>query len=87
MLLRMMNMKKILDLTKSVYDLVKENPEVAEIMKSLGFESITNPAMLNTAGRFMTIPKGAEMKKIDMNVIEKEFKARGFEIKNKEGLK
>jgi hypothetical protein len=30
-------------------------------MNELGFESIGNPAMLNTAGRFMTIPKGAAM--------------------------
>lgn len=79
-------MRKILDLTKSVYELIKEYPEIAEIMKNLGFESITNPAMLNTAGRIMTIPKGAVMKKIDMGLIEKEFEAQGFEIINKEGV-
>lgn len=77
-------MKKTLDLNKSVYELIKEYPEVAEVMKNLGFESITNPAMLNTAGRIMTIPKGAVMKKIDMDLIEKEFEAQGFEILNKE---
>ena len=34
-------MEKKLDLSKSVYDLVKEYPEVTEIMKSLGFIEIT----------------------------------------------
>lgn len=56
-------------------------------MKELGFDSITNTAMLNTAGRIMTIPKGAAMKKIDMEIIEKVFEARGFDLINKEGLK
>ncbi len=77
-------MKKVLDLSKSVYELIKENPEVADVMKNLGFDNITNPAMLNTVGRIMTIPKGAAMKKIDMGSIEKEFEAQGFEIINKE---
>jgi len=80
-------MKNILDMTRSVYELVKEYPEVSEIMKELGFDSITNTAMLNTAGRIMTIPKGAAMKKIDMEIIEKVFEARGFDLINKEGLK
>jgi len=79
-----MSMKKVLDLSKSVYELIKENPEVADVMKNLGFDNITNPAMLNTVGRIMTIPKGAAMKKIDMGSIEKEFEAQGFEIINKE---
>lgn len=78
-------MKKIIDLTRPVYELIREHPEIAEIMKNLGFDNIVNPAMLNTVGRIMTIPKGAAMKKIDIAHIEKEFEAHGFEIMNKEG--
>ncbi len=74
-------MTKILDVNKSVFDLIKEYPEVADIMKDLGFEGITSPAMLNTAGRFMTIPKGAAMKNIDMARIKEAFQAHGFEIR------
>ncbi len=74
-------MEKIIDLTRSVHDLCKENPEVIEILKELGFDQITNPAMLNTAGRFMTIPKGAVMKGIDLGRIKREFENRGFSIK------
>ena len=73
-------MQKILNLNKSVFDLIKEYPEVADIMKDLGFEGITNPAMLNTAGRFMTIPKGAAMKNIGMFRIKEVFQAHGFDI-------
>lgn len=76
-------MSKILDLDKSVFELIKEYPEVADVMKGLGFESITNPAMLSTVGRYMTIPKGASMKKIDIKSVTKELEAQGFVIKHK----
>ena len=47
-------MEKKLDLSKSVYDLVKEYPEVTDIMKELGFSEITNKVMLNSVGKIMT---------------------------------
>ncbi|MGI5997830.1 MAG: DUF1858 domain-containing protein [Lutispora sp.] len=74
-------MRKQIDITKSVYEICTENPDVIEIMKSLGFESITNPGMLNTAGRFMTISKGAAMKNISMDKIKEEFAKKGYDIK------
>ncbi|NLX70952.1 MAG: DUF1858 domain-containing protein [Clostridiales bacterium] len=74
-------MSIIIDLSKSVYEICKEHPEVIAIMKDLGFENITNPGMLNTAGRFMTIPKGAAMKQISMEKIKEAFAAKGYELK------
>lgn len=73
-------MSKILNLDKSVYDICTVYPEVADIMKELGFESIAAPGMLRTAGRFMTIPKGAQMKKISLKNIEQIFREKGFEV-------
>jgi hypothetical protein len=64
-----------------VYELFKEDPNVIEIMKEIGFESISNPARLNTVGRFVTIPKGAEMKGITIEKIKDEFIKRGYSIK------
>ncbi|NLY39477.1 MAG: DUF1858 domain-containing protein [Firmicutes bacterium] len=74
-------MGKVIDLSKSVYEICKEHPEVVAIMKELGFENITNPGMLQTAGRFMTIPKGAAMKHIPMEKIKEAFTARGYDLK------
>lgn len=74
-------MSKTVDLTKSVYEICGAHPDIIEIMKELGFESITNPGMLNTAGRFMTIPKGAAMKKIPMDKIKDALREKGYEIK------
>jgi hypothetical protein len=73
-------MEKIIDLNKNVNELCKQHPEVMEIMKNLGFESLS-PAMLATAGRFMTIPMGAKMKNLDLDLIIQEFEKRGYEVK------
>jgi hypothetical protein len=73
-------MSKVIDLSKSVYEICNEHPEVIDIMKDLGFENIANPGMLNTIGRFMTIPKGAAMKNIPMENIKEAFAARGYEL-------
>ena len=73
-------MEKKLDLSKSVYDLVTEYPEVTEIMKSLGFSEITNKVMLNSVGKIMTIPKGAKMKGVSMMDIVSAFMKAGFTL-------
>ena len=73
-------MDKILDLNKSVASLVKEYPEVADIMADLGFTEIKNPAMLASVGRIMNLKKGSQMKKIPMEEIVRAFREKGFEI-------
>lgn len=52
-----------IDFSKTLFELVTEYPEVKQIMSELGFNAINQPGMLQTAGRYMTIPKGAQMKK------------------------
>ena len=73
-------MNKILDLDKSVASLVKEYPEVADIMVELGFTEIKNPAMLASVGRIINLKKGSQMKKIPMEEIIRAFRNKGFEI-------
>jgi len=69
-----------IDLRKTVYELCSENPEIMDIMNELGFKGITNPAMLRTVGRYMTIPKGAAMKGIDLEKIKETFRQRGYDV-------
>ncbi|OQB24667.1 MAG: hypothetical protein BWY11_00889 [Firmicutes bacterium ADurb.Bin182] len=70
-----------IDIGRSVYELCGEYPEIKEAMRQSGFTDIVKPGMLETAGRFMTIRKGAAMKKIDMENIKKVFSEYGFTIK------
>ena len=71
---------KQLDLSKSVYELCKDNPELPNLLSEIGFQDITKPGMLSTMGRFMTIPKGSIMKKIDINVIKQSLEEHGYHI-------
>ena len=72
--------EKTLDFAKTVHELCSENPEIAEILQECGFSEITKPGMLHTAGRFMTIPKGAKMKGIDLEAVKKAFAERGYRV-------
>ena len=71
----------VIDFKKTVYELCSENENVAKILSEIGFKDITKPGMINTAGRFMTIPKGAKAKGFNIEEIKKEFIKRGYEIK------
>ena len=75
---------KELDLSKSLFELVSLYPEVKELMYRLGFEAIEKPGMLQTAGRYMTIPKGAKMKKIPLEKVIGLFEENGFIVKGVE---
>lgn len=72
---------KIIDFNKTVYELCNNYPEIKDILNGSGFTDIIKPGMLNTAGRFMTIPKGADIKRISLDVIKEAFIERGFIIK------
>lgn len=74
--------KKQIDLTKSVYELCNQYQELPQILSELGFKDITKPGMLASVGRFMTLPKGALAKRIDLVVILDYLEEHGFEIMN-----
>jgi len=74
-------MEKVIDFQKTVYEICTEDSFVMEIMKELGFDQITKPGMLQTAGRVMTIAKGARMKGIETSDIVKTFEKHGYTVK------
>lgn len=73
-------MNKVIDFSKTLYEIYSKNPEIIDILYELGFHDITKPGMINTAGRFMTIPKGAAMKKISLEDIKKKIEDKGYTI-------
>ena len=73
-------MAKKLDLTRSVFELTEEYPELIDIMVELGFSEITKKAMLHSVGRLTTIPKGAQMKNIPMEKMIRALMENGFEL-------
>lgn len=73
-------MSKIININKSIYDITNENPEIIDILVELGFSDITKPGMLQTAGRFMTLPKGAALKKISLESIKDILEVKGYHV-------
>lgn len=73
-------MNKKIDLSKSVYELVREYPELAEVMAGMGFTEITKKLVLNSVGRVTTIPQGAKMKGFDLENVLKTLEENGFEV-------
>ncbi len=74
-------MERLLNVDQTVLGLVQQYPEAVEILKDLGFENITNPAMLNTVGRVITLRKGAAMKGIALDKIIRTFRDMGFTVR------
>jgi hypothetical protein len=72
--------EKLLDVRRTVYALCAADPQISKILAEAGFSDITKPGMLTTAGRFMTIPKGAALKGLDMRRIEQIFAGHGYKI-------
>ena len=71
-------MEKRLDLTRSVFELTQEYPELVEVMAALGFTEITQKPILHSVGKRMTIPKGAGMKNIPMEAVRSALAEAGF---------
>lgn len=77
-------MKKELDVNKTVAELVKEFPELREVMAEIGFKEILNPIALEVMGRVMTLPKGAAVKGFHWEDVVHKLEERGFFLKRGE---
>jgi hypothetical protein len=71
---------KRLDVTKTIYELCREDPRIADVMREAGFTAIAGPGMLNTVGRVMTIPLGAKMRGLNLQDVLDTFRKHGYEI-------
>lgn len=71
-----------ISLDTPVHDLVTQTPAIIEVMVAMGLDGVTDPKLLNTVGRLMTLRKGAKMKHIDLAALIDQLKAAGFEVQN-----
>jgi hypothetical protein len=51
-------------------------------MVDMGLDGVTNPSLLNTVGRFMTLEKGAKMKHIPLAELIAKLEQAGYEVAN-----
>lgn len=71
-----------IDLNVAVYDVVKKNPEVIDLLVELGFKPLTNPMMLNSIGRTTTIKKGAKLIGLSLDEIKQTLEWNGYIVKD-----
>ncbi|MFD1483645.1 DUF1858 domain-containing protein [Lacticaseibacillus baoqingensis] len=67
-------------LNTPVRDLVAKHPDLIKIMVAMGLDGVTNPNLLNTVGRFMTLEKGAKMKHIAQADLLAKLQQAGYEV-------
>ncbi|HEY94286.1 MAG TPA: DUF1858 domain-containing protein [Dehalococcoidia bacterium] len=76
-------MKKI-DLSKSLYDLTDEYPELIPVLKEMGFLGVANPVTRNTLGRMTTLPQGCEKQGKDLQEVIGELEKAGYTVIDKQ---
>lgn len=72
---------KIVDLNKTVFQLVQEYPELKSILVDLGFTPLQDEKMLNTVGRMMPLNKGAKQVGISNEELTTSLEQHGFEAR------
>ncbi|NTW90914.1 MAG: DUF1858 domain-containing protein [Erysipelotrichaceae bacterium] len=72
---------KEINLDQTLSSIVSQYPELIDLLYDIGFTQIKVPGMLQTAGRFMTLRSGCELRKIDINQLSIKLKENGYEIK------
>jgi hypothetical protein len=80
---RVKEMKEI-DLNDTVFTIVSAYPKVRDALVKLGFEALKDDKMLHTAGRMMTLARGAKMMGIDQKEIVAVLERLGYEVKEQE---
>lgn len=62
----------------TIYQLSKKYPGIVEVLKEVGFTQISEPQMIVTVGRFMTIEKGCQMRGFSLEEVILKLKEAGY---------
>ncbi len=73
-------MMEAIDLNQPVYEIIKQHPELKQLLIDLGFTPLGNPAMLQTAGRITSLKKGSRLIGIPLEKIVQTLEWNGYEV-------
>lgn len=74
-------MLKEINLDQSIFTLLDQYPDLIDVLYDFGFTQIKLPGMIQSAGRFMTLRKGCEMRKLDIGILVSILNNLGYTIK------
>lgn len=75
---------KTISLDDSIYKSVEANPEIKDILVSLGFEHLNDKHMYATMAKFVTLRKAARMHNISYDTIAKLLNGHGYTLLEEE---
>lgn len=75
-------MIKEINLDQTLLSIVSQYPELIDLLYDFGFTQIKVPGMLQTAGRFMTLRSGCELRKIELENLIIELKYHCYIVKS-----
>lgn len=76
-------MNKEINIDNTLSNIINEYPALLDILYDCGFTQIKIPGMLQTAGRFMTLRSGCELRKIDITFLNENLLKFGFKLQDK----
>lgn len=74
-------MTNIIDLSQPVAQLVKDHPELKEILIELGFKPLANLVMLKTVGQTTSLKAGSKLARVPLETIRQTLEFNGYEVK------
>ena len=66
----------------TIYDLIRMNPGIEDILSDIGFTEIKKPIMLSTVGKFITIEKGCKIRNLDIKTVKSILLDHGYDLYN-----
>ncbi len=71
---------KQINKTDTIFILSQKYPEVIDLLVEFGFTQIKAPQMIVTAGKFMTLDKGCQLRNLDYSELKHFLFKKGYEI-------
>jgi uncharacterized protein len=69
-----------IDVNQSVYDIIRTHPAFKTVLLEAGFTQLSEPGILETVGRFMTLQKGILLRGINQDELERIAQSNGFSL-------
>ncbi len=73
-------MNDTIDINLPIIEILRQNPEIIDLLVPLGFEPLTNPAMLNTVGKITSLKRGAKLAGISLEKIVSSLELNGYRV-------
>ncbi len=71
---------KLISVHEKIFSLVQKDPEVLDVLLELGFHHMSNPEMVSTVGKIMTISKASIRHKLSYDEVKQAFNQKDIDL-------